>query len=1285
MAQGTVTVRVLGDARGLTRELDDASDRLKKFGDRMSMTVTPALTALAATSVSAAADVEESVNKVGVVFGNASEEVLAFGENSATAIGQSRREALEAAASFGNMLNTIGLAESESARMSVTMTQLASDMASLNNEDPSDMLIRLRSGLAGEAEPLRRFGVLLSAAAVEAHAVEQGIAAAGEELTEGQKVMARYSLILEQTQTAHGDFARTSEGLANQQRILKAEWEDVRAEIGENLLPVVMDLVSGVGVLLDSFGNMPEGVQNAVLGFGAVLAAAGPVLSTVTRLKGAFAALMTGMGPAGLAIAGLATALGVLASNHIEARQRVADYTEAIRADTGAIGENTRATATNALQKADLRDSLALLGLSTTTVVEAMLGEEDALGKVDEALNAAFDATERGISAQGEYMGAAQDVSRFLGQQKDAIAEAEDAQREFEAIQADSTETARIYQDLLDDGIPVHQAWAAAQGLAAQAADEAAGSADGAADSVGEFGDEMGDAADDASKLKDKLDILSGAQLEVDQAAIRYQQTLADVREELGEGSRTLDVNTEAGRENRQAVIDLIEESFALIGAMEEEGATTYELSSALQNHVLDLRGVMEQAGFTEEQIQDLIDRYNLTPEEVQTAVHATNVEETIADLGRLDRAISGVGTSLQSVSADLGLHVSTGPYQGGRLEGTGDGPGMPVSMSVSHGGGIGDGPGIGAAASTPQSMVDVEAFLKNFATVDMPALGMLGPAAGWQAMMEALRAIFPGMPLHSGYRPGAITATGRPSYHGKGRAVDIPPDMAIFNAIANSPVAAITRELIFSPAGNRQIHNGRPHYYSGVTRDNHWDHIHWALANGGFVPSQPGGVPARVGEGVHDEIVLPMAGPVLTDVGQAIAQAILNAASAVGTPAEAAGNFGRLPSPEAIANRETLRIEALSPEERLAEVNAEMAQLTPYTDEWMRLLREGQGLTDEIAQAHARARQEAEALAETEARALETLRAERDRTNEELGRALTERGRLQAQLNDAEEQHLLRVAELEKQRAAQIQAAIDLRMQELVAFTPNRGGTSSIDDRFVLADVFDPDSANYALGTGATTNSGGASLIDQLTGSNGDLQEMIDLLARLRGDGLDEEVIALLGLDAPQQLDLLREVAGYTAAEVEQLNQLVVDRYRLAGSQVKVEQDNLLGTLGASLTSITEQTAAALAALEESWAATSAQMATSIDAMTAQIDELIAAISRMNAAIASAGGSTAPTVHDLADIAQPGGGIVLAGGNGNTGLRANVTVNVDGKEVASQSESWLGTRDFGTRLMART
>lgn len=108
-----------------------------------------------------------------------------------------------------------------------------------------------------------------------------------------------------------------------------------------------------------------------------------------------------------------------------------------------------------------------------------------------------------------------------------------------------------------------------------------------------------------------------------------------------------------------------------------------------------------------------------------------------------------------------------------------------------------------------------------------------LGGGIGWRRMWDALRAAFPTARLHSAFRPGAITATGRASYHGMGRAIDVSPWASIGNWIRKNYMAQ-TREMIFSPMGGQQINNGRNHFYTGITRQNHWNHVHWAMKYGG-------------------------------------------------------------------------------------------------------------------------------------------------------------------------------------------------------------------------------------------------------------------------------------------------------------------------------------------------------------------------------------------------------------------------------------------------------------------
>ena len=166
-------------------------------------------------AISGARDLNEEVNKSTVVFGDAGQRVLAWSKTTATALGISQQQALSSAGTFGNLFRTMGLAPQVSADMSIGLVKLASDLASFNNASPEDVLEAMRAGLVGEMEPMRRFGVDLSDAALKQKALSLGIYEGNGILNQSQKAQAAYALMLDQTTLAQGDFARTSDALAN--------------------------------------------------------------------------------------------------------------------------------------------------------------------------------------------------------------------------------------------------------------------------------------------------------------------------------------------------------------------------------------------------------------------------------------------------------------------------------------------------------------------------------------------------------------------------------------------------------------------------------------------------------------------------------------------------------------------------------------------------------------------------------------------------------------------------------------------------------------------------------------------------------------------------------------------------------------------------------------------------------------------------------------------------------------------------------------------------------------
>ncbi|QOC26040.1 hypothetical protein IC744_06705 [Microbacterium hominis] len=198
-------------------------------------------------SIEIASDLNESINAVQVAYGDASSSVLKLGDNSAKSFGLSKRELNSYATQFSSFVQTIAGPGGDIAGTFRELVGRGSDFASVFNIDVAEALSTFQSGLAGESEPLRKYGIDLSAATVQAFAYSHGIAAAGSELTEAQKVQARYGALLAQTSKVQGDFANTSDQLANKNRINAASWDDIQAKIGTAFLPVAQSLATIIG------------------------------------------------------------------------------------------------------------------------------------------------------------------------------------------------------------------------------------------------------------------------------------------------------------------------------------------------------------------------------------------------------------------------------------------------------------------------------------------------------------------------------------------------------------------------------------------------------------------------------------------------------------------------------------------------------------------------------------------------------------------------------------------------------------------------------------------------------------------------------------------------------------------------------------------------------------------------------------------------------------------------------------------------------------------------------
>ncbi len=301
---------VTGDVQKVDGSVSGFASNATRYGGMLTAGVTLPVLAMGVGAVKAASDTEEAINKTTVVFGDAGAAVVAWSTTAATNMGIAQSAALEYSSTLGNMLVNMGFTTDEAANMSTGIVQLSADMASFNNTSPEQAFEAIRSALVGEMEPLRQFGVNLNQAKIEAEALSLGLWDGVGAMTDSAKAAAVMSLITKETALAQGDFARTSDGAANQMRILQAQFQDAAATIGAQLLPAAIQLLGWVNDAIGAFQGLSPTMQNVVLVIAGVAAAAGPLLMAFGAISMALPALGAAFtiltGPIGLVVAGMA-------------------------------------------------------------------------------------------------------------------------------------------------------------------------------------------------------------------------------------------------------------------------------------------------------------------------------------------------------------------------------------------------------------------------------------------------------------------------------------------------------------------------------------------------------------------------------------------------------------------------------------------------------------------------------------------------------------------------------------------------------------------------------------------------------------------------------------------------------------------------------------------------------------------------------------------------------------------------------------------------------------------
>lgn len=307
-------------------QLKDIGGKLTSIGKDLTTKVSAPIIAAFTYSSKVASDYEENLNKLSVAFGDYADEVRAFTDNAYLDFGLSKVDASEVASSFGAMAKGIGIADEQAGQMAITLTGLAADLASYFNTDVETAGTALEAIFTGNAQALKKFGVVLTDVNLKEFAASLGITAKQySKLGAVEKTMLRYQYVLKQTSDAQGDFANTNDGMANASKTMEAVFKDLATVVGEQLLPIIVPVIQKITEFVGKLANAnPELIEMAVK-IGLVVAAFGPLLTMLGSVVSIIGSLIIGIGllatPTGLIIASIIGAIAIITSLIIKLKE----------------------------------------------------------------------------------------------------------------------------------------------------------------------------------------------------------------------------------------------------------------------------------------------------------------------------------------------------------------------------------------------------------------------------------------------------------------------------------------------------------------------------------------------------------------------------------------------------------------------------------------------------------------------------------------------------------------------------------------------------------------------------------------------------------------------------------------------------------------------------------------------------------------------------------------------------------------------------------------------------
>ena len=400
-------------------KIENVGSKIDSLGNKLTTRVTAPLLALGVVGVKSAAEQEAAMQQVELIYGDASDTIKDFAENTAISYNISTSDAYKYSQIYGNLIQSITDDEEENALYTQQLLKASSVIASATGRTMEDVMDRIRSGLLGNTEAIEDLGVNVNVSLLESTDAFKKFAGdkSWKQLDFQTQQQIRLFGILEQTTKKYGE--EVNENTSSDIQRLTAKFNNLTSKLSKKLLPIADKLIDKAEDFLDGLEDLTDEEMDNIIQTGLMVAAAGPlikILGTVTSTAGK---VTKGIGI-------FSQALGVLVTGAKSSSDGVNNLANIIKNITSPIGLAT----------------IAVAGLTTALVV-ALKSTNDYV--VD--LNATKEKLDEAKQSQDEFN---QSVADSYNSQMSEIKNVEDLYNELKTLVDENGKVKEGYEGRVD-------------------------------------------------------------------------------------------------------------------------------------------------------------------------------------------------------------------------------------------------------------------------------------------------------------------------------------------------------------------------------------------------------------------------------------------------------------------------------------------------------------------------------------------------------------------------------------------------------------------------------------------------------------------------------------------------------------------------------------------------------------------------------------------------------------------------------------------------------------------